>query len=248
MSTINWINFKNLDSRDFGLYVRRKTAYDRAERDITFVSVPGRSGDLIIDNKKFKNIQIEYDLSLFSSQHEELTENENFFYSFEDVCRWLTEDGKYYKLYSSYDTLYYRLACLTKGITMEDQEHWSVGKFGIKFNCKPYRYRIGGDEIQTIIDKSFDLYNEEMYESLPYIKIYGNRDIYLYINGRQYTFLNVKGYVSCDSEIMNVYKDTVNKNNDFRANQYPILEQGNNHISVYGDVSKIEIKPRWRTR
>lgn len=248
MSTINWINFKNLDSRDFGLYVRRKTAYDKAERDITFVSVPGRSGDLIIDNKKFKNIQIEYDLSLFSTQHEELTENENFFYSFEDVCRWLTEDGKYYKLYSSYDTLYYRLACLTKGITMDDQDHWSVGKFGIKFNCKPYRYRIDGDEKQTITAKNTVLYNPEMYDSLPYIKIYGNGDIYLHIGGGQYNFLNVTGFVECDSDSMNVYKQMVNKNNDYQANSFPILSPGNNTISWYGNVSKIEITPRWRTR
>lgn len=247
MSTINWINFKDLDSRDFGLFVRKKTAYDKAERDITFVSVPGRSGDLIIDNGKFKNIPIEYELSLFSTQHEELSENENFFYSLEDVCRWLTEDGKYYKLYNSYEPLYYRWACLTKGITMDDQEHWSVGKFGIKFNCKPFRYRIDGDEVQIFTTQSH-LYNSEIYDSLPYIKIYGSGDIYLHINGRQYDFLNVSGYVECDSETMNVYKNTVNKNNDFRANSYPVLEPGSNNISWAGNVQKIEIIPRWRTR
>lgn len=248
MSTINWINFKGIDSRDLNLYVRKKTAYDKAERDMTFVSVPGRSGDLIIDNGKFKNINIEYELSLFSTQHEELSENENFFYSFEDVCRWLTEDSKYYKLYNSYEPLYYRMACLTKGISMDDQEHWSVGKFGIKFNCKPFRYRIDGDEVQTITTQNTRLYNQEVYESLPHIKIFGTGNIYLHINGRQYNFLNVLGYVSCDSEAMNVYKDMVNKNNDYQANSYPILEPGSNVISWSGNVSKIEIKPRWCTR
>lgn len=248
MSTINWLVFKDFDSRDHNVFVRKKNTFDRTGRDLSFISIPGRDGDIVIDNKKHQNIEIEYELSLFASQHSELSENENFFYSLEDMKRVLVEGGKYYNLYDSYTPGYYRKACLTKGLSVDNGEHWSVGQFALTFNCKPFLYRIDGDEKQTITAKNTVLYNPEMYDSLPYIKIYGNGDIYLHIGGGQYNFLNVTGFVECDSDSMNVYKQMTNKNNDYQANSFPVLSPGNNTISWYGNVSKIEITPRWRTR
>ena len=219
MSTINWLVFKDFDSRDHNAFVRKKNTFDRTGRDLSFISVPGRDGDIVIDNKKHKNKKIEYELSLFASQHSELSENENFFYSLEDMKRVLIIST-----------------------------HTPHARCDLTFNCKPFLYRIDGDEKQTITAKNTVLYNPEMYDSLPYIKIYGNGDIYLHIGGGQYNFLNVTGFVECDSDSMNVYKQMVNKNNDYQANSFPILSPGNNTISWYGNVSKIEITPRWRTR
>lgn len=248
MSTINWLVFQDFDSRDHNVFVRKKNTFDRTGRDLSFISVPGRDGDIVIDNKKHKNIEIEYELSLFATQFSEISENENFFYSLEDMKRVLVEDGKYYNLYDSYTPEYYRKACLIEGLEVDNGEHWSVGQFSLTFNCKPFLYRIDGDEKQTITAKNTVLYNPEMYDSLPYIKIYGNGDIYLHIGGGQYNFLNVTGFVECDSDSMNVYKQMTNKNNDYQANSFPVLSPGNNTISWAGNVSKIEITPRWRTR
>ena len=246
MSEINWINFKGLDSRDFNLLIRTKDTYKRAERDISFISVPGRSGDIVIDDGKYPNVEIEYGMRLISTQYPELSENENFFYSFEDVNRWLVSDGNYYSLIDSYDNMYYRKACLIKGLEVE-QPHHSIGDFSIKFNCKPFRYRLDGDEIITVTQKGTGIYNTEMYPSLPYMKITGNGDIWLHIGGRQYNFYDVSGYVECDSEAMNVYKNLISKNNYYQGTEFPTLQPGENVISWAGNVSKIEIKPRWRT-
>ena len=82
MSTINWINFKGVDSRDLNLYVRTKNTFNRAKRNLTFISVPGRSGDIVIDDGKYPNVDIEYGMRLFATEYRELSENENFFYSF----------------------------------------------------------------------------------------------------------------------------------------------------------------------
>lgn len=246
MSTINWLRFRNFDSRDHNVYVRKKNVFDRAERDLSFVSVAGRNGDIVIDNGGYKNLDITYELTLLSSQFNEISENENFFYSLEDMKRTLTEDGGYYNLYDSYTPNYYRKACLIKGLSVE-QPHWSVGKFSLKFNCKPFKYRVDGDEIKTIATRTTQIYNPEIYESLPYFKIYGDGDLSLVINGSIYDFENVSGYIECDSEMMNVYKGTVNKNFDFSSSKFPKLSSGSNTIDWSGDVSRIDVKPRWRT-
>lgn len=247
MSTINWLKFRNFDSRDHNLFVRKKNVFDAAESDLTFVSVPGRDGDVIMKNGRHKNIPIVYELSFFSTQFKEISENENFFYSLEDVKRTLIEDGNYYNLYDSYVPGYYRKACLIKGLSVK-QPHWSVGEFSLNFNCKPFRYQINGDKMQTITVQNTQIYNPEAYESLPYIKITGSGDLSLVINGSYYDFTNVSGYVECDSEMMNVYRGTVNKNSDFLTSGFPKLSSGNNFISWTGTVTQIEIKPRWRTK
>ena len=243
---INWIEFNGQDSRDFNLYVRTKQTFNRAKRDLSFVSVPGRSGDVIIDNGKYKNIEIEYGLTLDTPQHSIMTHNENFFYAWDDICKWLSADDTYYKLVDSYDPLYYRKACLIDGLEIE-QPHYSIGKFNIKFNCKPYRYRLDGDTTLEIIQKGTTVLNTESHESLPYMKIYGSGDIYLHVGSGQYNFFNVSGYVEVDSEMMNVYKGLINKSDDYQASNYPTFQTGSNTISWSGNVTKIEIKPRWRT-
>lgn len=247
MSTINWLRFRNFDSRDHNVYVRKKNVFDSAGRDLNFIHVPGRDSDIVIDNGGYKNLPIEYEVTLLSTQFSEITKNENFFHSLEDMKRLLIEDGNYYNLYDSYTPNYYKKACLNGGLSIE-QPHWSVGKFTLKFSCKPFKYRFDGDDVQIITTKGTRLYNSEPYESLPYFKIYGNGDLALIINGSIYELKNVSGYVECDSEAMNVYKRTVNKNSDFSSSKFPKLSVGSNTIDWDGDVSRIDVIPRWRTK
>ena len=46
--------------RDFGIYVSGENTFNGPERDYELVSIPGRSGDLIRDNKRYKNITVSY--------------------------------------------------------------------------------------------------------------------------------------------------------------------------------------------
>lgn len=248
MSEINWINFRGEDSRDYGILIGKNNFSARAERDVESVSVPGRDGDVIIDNGKFKNVQISCELSLFSEENSIFSNSDNFYYSWDEAAEWLKSDGNYYRLHSSYDTEHYRLACLSQGIEADNSQHWSVGKTKVSFNCKPYRYRFDGDTIHEITELNSILINPEKYDSLPYIKITGSGTIVLIIGLNSFTFNNVSGYIECDSENMTVYKGTTNLSNQFVGSYFPKLKPGRNQIAWSGTVSKIEIKPRWRTR
>ena len=54
-------------------------------------------------------------------------------------------------------------------------------------------------------------------------------------------------YVMLDSELQDAYKDTQNKNSTISAAAFPVLEPGENTIRWDGDVTGVEITPRWWT-
>lgn len=66
MEKLPFLVFKEHSSLDFGLLVVEKGSFKGAERDITYTSVAGRSGDLITDNGRYKNIKVPYKLSLLN--------------------------------------------------------------------------------------------------------------------------------------------------------------------------------------
>lgn len=242
---INYFNYNGKDSRDFGILIRYKKTYNKPARDISFVSVSGRSGDIIIDNGKYNNGDFAYGITLFAPESNSGdNENTDLAYATYDLRNWMSADNTYYKLFDSYDPHYYVKACLTKGIDF-DTVNSHIAKTELEFTCKPYRYRFDGDNTE-ILGKTGSLYNTEIHSSLPYIKIYGSGDLALHINGQQSKFYDVSSYIEIDSDMMNVFKGLTNLNDKF-SGVFPELQPGINQISVSGDATKIEIIPRWRT-
>lgn len=64
-------------------------------------------------------------------------------------------------------------------------------------------------------------------------------------NNRAHGFKNIDGYIEVDSENMNAYKGDTLQNNKMLVGAFPKLAAGDNNISWAGNVTKIEIVPRW---
>lgn len=237
MEKLPFFYFKEHSSLDFGLYITDKGVYKGAKRDVTYTSVAGRSGDVIIDNGRYTNVKIPYKLALVNDTP----------HSFVKLARlirnWLLTDPGYFKLWDTYDKEYYRLASFSEEINIEQQ--LSVyGKLDINFNCKPFRYLTSG---QNKITGSYNkLYNPEAYESEPYFKIFGSGNCYVYVNGAQFSVKDVNGYVEVDSELMSCHKGNTLLNNKM-VGGFPKLKPGSNLIAAASNVTNIEIIPRWRT-
>ena len=56
----NSLIFDGINSADYGVILSGGGTYATPERDVTVVSVPGRNGDVILDNGRYNNIQIVY--------------------------------------------------------------------------------------------------------------------------------------------------------------------------------------------
>ena len=52
--------FNGLDSGDYGIFLTSPPKFALAERDVTTESVPGRNGDLVNDNGRYKNVLVTY--------------------------------------------------------------------------------------------------------------------------------------------------------------------------------------------
>lgn len=249
---INWFNFNSKDSRDVGIIVKRKNSLDIPERDLEYVPVPGRNGDLIFDNGRWKNISVDYDCRIFSpGAVEGLNENLPMTYTRHDLSDMLHGDATYYRLFDSYDPDYFRLAIYAGGVNFDELAHVSVMDCKVNFNCKPMRYRWDG--LQTITrtyngSSSLDyIINPEKFPSKPIIRMYATTDnaqVAVSIANENIIVNNVDGYVEYDAETQNCYKGATNMNNNCFAT-FEQLKPGINTVTVLTNIAKIEVIPRW---
>lgn len=236
MEKLPFLMFKEHSSLEYGLLITEKGSYKGAQRDITYTSIPGRSGDLMTDNGRYKNVKIPYKLALLNTTA----------WDFDELARlirgWLLAEQGYFPLWDSYDGKYYRLASYTNEVDIE-QELRSVGKLSLSFNCKPFKYSFEGQRTVEMTAAG-TLYNAEQYESKPYIKVVGSGTITLAINSSSVTLSSVDEYIELDSEMLNAYKGTAAANNQM-SGDFPVFAPGDNTISWVGNVTRLEIVPRW---
>ena len=70
-------------------------------------------------------------------------------------------------------------------------------------------------------------------------------NVTLNINNKELTLKDVNEYIEIDTELKETFKDNVSKN-DKKVGEYPNFMIGENTISWTGNVTKIEIEPKWR--
>lgn len=94
---------------------------------------------------------------------------------------------------------------------------------------------------------SLSITNPTVFESRPDIKLYGSGAVVIMIQpqGRGMMISNLDEYIEIDSELMNCFKDTVLKNDTVKGAEFPVLKPGACTINCTGDVTRIEIIPRW---
>lgn len=128
------IKFRGKDlEQEFGLTARGRGTYGAPERDIEQIHVPGRNGDLLVDNGGFKNVNITYPCSITENQPGNSFALRNF----------LLASPGYHQLEDDYDTEHYRLAEY-RGPYDPDvftERGNGAANFDLVFNCKPQRFR-----------------------------------------------------------------------------------------------------------
>ena len=102
---MNYFVYNGVSSLDMGLRIESKNVFSAPEYDVTFQSIPGRNGDLILPNGRYPNVQVTYSVFLPAKSIAELAEK------ITKVKAWLYgEQNAYHTLSDSYDTLYTRKA------------------------------------------------------------------------------------------------------------------------------------------
>lgn len=237
------IVFNGISSRDVGIEVETFPTYDIPEREYEAIHVPGRNGDIIIDNGTYKNVSRTYNVSI-------ATYNIPYSQKMAGVAKWLHSAPGYTRLEDSYDPDFYRLAYYNEAVSIENLFN-EAGRATIKFVCKPQRFFKSGD-MPVEFTTNGVIQNRTVNIALPKIIVTKNGlQGAITIGDATITLAASSGSpIIIDSELQDVY-DSLGENKNsvitFNDGIFPLLQPGSNSVSISGGVTKVEIIPRWWT-
>lgn len=226
--------FNGKSSLDFRCKMTGNGTFKSAQRDIESVEVPGRSGNLTIDNKRFRNVAIAYECYIVENFHDNLS----------TLIAWLMQTPGYLRLEDSYHPGEFRLARfsgpLDPNVTFGEE-----GSFDVEFDCQPQRFLTEGEIPITVgPSSSVKLHNPTNQTALPLIQVAGTGTFS--VGSNTVTLTANSGATIIDSEIMDTYEGATNRNGSvsFSAGEYPTLPEGETTISAGSGIT-LTVTPRW---
>lgn len=132
----NSLIFDGINSADYGVILSGGGTYATPERDVTVVSVPGRNGDVILDNGRYNNIQIVYTAGI----------SKGFETKFLPFIGALKAVKGYARLFDSYHPEEFRLASFRSELVPEVGTIMRSGHFELVFDCMPQRFLKSGEQ------------------------------------------------------------------------------------------------------
>ena len=238
---MTYFTYNGRSSADFGLHIETKDVFSAPEYDAEFISIPGRSGDIINPNRRFANIKVTYTVFLarknIATLASVLRDIKGSLYS---------EPDRYHEITDSYDAEYFRYGVISGNLDIEEQLN-KVGSFTVTFNCKPFKYSYEGQQTIAADGANLSVTNPYAFASKPYIRLSGSGTVALLIQPQGWGMMisDLDEYIEIDSELMNCFKDTVLKNDTVKGTEFPIFKPGACTINCTGDVTRIEVIPRW---
>lgn len=230
--------FNGISSQDLHIQVQTEPSYDFPEKDYDVTHVPGRNGDIVIDQGSWQNVSRKYNLAMDAGK-----------ISYTEVAsklvQWLHSASGYARLEDSYEPDFYRMAMYKDSGSISNIFN-KAGQIEVEFTCKPQRYFKSGEAADIFVASS-EYRNPTDFPAKPLVKIHGSGSGVVGIGTYTVTINDIIDGMIVDSEQQDTYKDQMNCNSKVSITEYPKLVSGNNVISISGGVTSIEIIPRWWT-
>ena len=230
-----YLTFGGHDSRDYGVYISGQGTFNAPARAYEMQPVPGRNGDLIGNDKRMENVELTYPAFVYANFRTAIMNWRNVL---------LSQNG-YQRLIDTYHPEEYRLAAFIGPLEVEAERDNKAGQFELTFNCKPQRFLLSGDTVQTFT-ASGNIVNPTLFPAKPMIRIYGTGKVG--VGGNAITVTYAPGsYTDVDCEMMDAYYGATNCNRfiQIQNNDFPTLPAGTTGITLQSGVTKVEITPRW---
>lgn len=244
------ITFNGMTSSSYGIVVEHFPDYEYPERDYTVTHVPGRNGDIVVDNGSYQNVKRTYQIAIGATSQESFSDISR------KISRWLHEPSTYARLEDTYEPDVYRLAYYDENNKIENVLD-RAGRAEISFVCKPQKYLKSGEIPLSYPNDGNNIYlwNSTAFNSKPIITIHPARD-----NSRGIIWINDKAFIinnmmenqaiTIDSELEDVYDaetKSINLNSKIDFIDFPEFKPYSNVIRANGFISHIDIIPRWWT-
>lgn len=267
MAIFSSFDFDGINSLEYGVYITGEAVYNAPERAVEMISIPGRNGDLAIDQGRFENIEVTYPAGVFANSQEE------FATKLRRIRNELASRFSYVRITDSYHPDEYRLGLYKSGLEVDPVAYSTAGEFDIVFNCKPQRFLASGEqpvalyEKDILVDHTQDpivtetgeeigvtymietFENPTLFESSPIIIVPGPGSLRI---GNQNITIGGDGTrpIYIDSDMQEIYQINASGARvsasdlvSFVPNAFPKIAPGTNDIAASrGDI---EIYPRW---
>lgn len=234
------INWNGITSDSLNCIVERYPAHTVPQRKQSAISVPGRNGDLLLQQTAYSNYIQAYDVYLSGPRNGS---------KLPDVARavaaWLNVGG-YRKLIDDYTPDTFRMAFFQGPLELENTFNL-YGRATIEFNCKPQRFLNSGETAQTITASGGTITNPTAYNAKPLITVYGSGAATLQVGECVCTLSSINTSITLDSDTENAYNGTTNLNSTVTIPEFPELIPGNNAVTWTGGITSVQITPRWWT-
>lgn len=234
------LKFNGVSTKDLGLVIQTHPDYTYPEKDLETTHIPGRNGDIIVDNNCWQNVDRVYSLaSVFRP-------GTGFISNAESISKWLMSAKGYARLEDSYDPEIYRMAMCKASGTMSDY-YGQATAIEVTFNCKPQRYLKTGETTKKYTGSSVAMSNPTSMSALPEITIsgttYSENDVMLVTvsneNSEVISTITLKeiptSSVTINSELQTVYSedgDNLSAYVGLNEKEFPELQAGKTTISV----------------
>lgn len=228
--------FDGKSTKDFGVWISGSGTWGSPERDVSHISIPGRDGDLTIDNKRFHNITVTYPAFIARG----------FRNKFDSFRAYMVSRPGYHRLEDSYHPDEFRMAEFYKAMEPEVGTLNSSGRFDLEFYCKPQRWLKSGEKVtaETTFTGNGQVYNPTLFSAKPLLRVYGTGSVK--VGSETLTITSADVYTDIDCDLMDAFKGTTNCNGNIllSSGNFPVLKPGYTGITLYG-VTRVEITPRW---
>lgn len=236
--------FNGVDLADFGVHVSGNGTFGAPERDYEVVEVPGKSGSLYIDKKRYKNVSVTYDAWIGENLEDNLRSLRSF----------LLSSSGYKRLEDSYHLDEYRMGVYVGPLDVETIM-LQAGTFSLDFNCKPQRFLKSGENPvikQNSSTTSFTFINRTYNTAKPLIRVYGVGTLSVVTSEDTYnmTISTHSGipYIDIDCDLCDCHYDNTTNCNGYVAfpdNIFPKFDPGNITITMGTGITQVDIYPRW---
>jgi phage-related protein len=129
----------------YGVEITGEAVYNAPARDVEFISVPGRNGELVIDHGRFENIEVTYPCSIAAGYQANI----------DGLRAYLKTLVGYVEISDTYHPDEYRLGVYVAGLETTNAWKMTGGTFDLVFNCKPQRFLRSGDEPIEILSMAY---------------------------------------------------------------------------------------------
>lgn len=191
------IYFNGISSKDLGIEIETFPKYEIPEKEITKYEIPGRNGDIVIDHGTFKNVNVEYSISV-------MIKDGDYNSRLHAIASWLYSPSGYARLEDSYDTECYRMARISSNTSFENLFN-QAGKATLTFDCKPQRFLKKGEEQLEYneTDSHTTLINPSFFSAKPLLKLC---NIGMASSAGTISNVNLNGYTFYDHDFFNAIK------------------------------------------